>query len=125
MEENLSLDNTWNRMKELYPLAMEAFLKWIDEYKESVNWLELFNADKRQFILNDMQPIHVEIKSPKFHDLPLEMQVGIIAKWLFTVKQNNEGANFNPNWLFEKGYTSLGIRCMLTICFGQVDYILR
>lgn len=120
MEENLSLDNTWNRMKELYPLAMEAFLKWIDEYKVQVDWNWLFG-----FSCSSSSGCGGHTEIPKFHDLPLEMQAGIIAKWLSIVKQNNEGANFNPNWLFEKGYTSLGIRCMLTICFGQVDYILR
>lgn len=29
-------------MREVYPLAVQAFCAWIDKYKKLVNWNELF-----------------------------------------------------------------------------------
>lgn len=71
--ENLNKENFWNAAKEAFPLAVEAFCKWIDEYKAEVKWNELFNAGNP---LGEGQ-----VQAPKFHDLPYEMQAGIMNKF--------------------------------------------
>lgn len=105
--ENLNKENFWNAMHEKYPNAMGEFCKWIDEYKETVGWHQLFSkplseSDKKAIeemwqAVSDIphhsdneddrttafdQAVEVEKKmhrqnAPKFHDLPLAMQMGI------------------------------------------------
>jgi hypothetical protein len=60
---NLNKENFWNPLKEKYPEAVEHFCNWIDEYKKEVGWEKIFGA-------------HV-----KFHDLPYDMQNGILARF--------------------------------------------
>lgn len=68
---SLTKENFWNDMTELYPVPVKAFGAWIDEYKNRVGWHELFNCDK---ILG---PKYL----PKYHDLPLAMQIGIFMQY--------------------------------------------
>ena len=56
-------------MKEFYPNAFSAFSLWIDDYKKSVNWQSLFNDTTSK-------------PSPKFHDLPNAMQIGIFLEYV-------------------------------------------
>ena len=70
--ENLNKENFWNEMHEKYPNSMDAFCKWIDNYKKIVNWNVLFNSDSEWQDANGRNA-----PAPKFHDLPLAMQVGI------------------------------------------------
>jgi hypothetical protein len=60
---NLDKENFWNPLKEKYPEAIEHFCNWIDEYKKEVGWNQLFGE-------------HI-----KFHDLPYDMQNGILARF--------------------------------------------
>jgi len=60
---NLSNDNFWVMMQNHFPDAMNVFRKWIDEYKAKVGWDDLFP------------------NGVKFHDLPFEMQNGILARF--------------------------------------------
>lgn len=76
--DNLNKDNFWNPMREKYPDAIDHFCKWVDEYKKSVNWDKLFGATAR--------PDYVH-EAPKFHDLPIEFQFGIIGKWILEVQK--------------------------------------
>ena len=62
--KGLTKENFWNEMYEQYPEAMKMFCTWIDEYKEEVGWDWVFSP------------------SVKFHDVPLEMQVGIIVRFI-------------------------------------------
>lgn len=74
--ENLSKENFWNRLKEMYPDAVELFCNWIDKYKEEVGWNKLFNSD------SDYQNVDGKnAPALKFHDLPFEFQNGIIARF--------------------------------------------
>lgn len=59
----LTKENFWNELQIKYPDAMKAFGKWIDDYKASVGWGDLFP------------------NGVKFHDLPFEMQNGILARF--------------------------------------------
>lgn len=66
--KNLNKENFWNRVYADYPMATQAFCDWIDAYKQETGWTA---------------------KAPniKFHDLPIEMQVGILQRF-FTEKTN-------------------------------------
>jgi hypothetical protein len=61
--ENLSKENFWNELSEKYPQAVELFNNWIDKYQKEVGWGDLFP------------------NGVKFHDLPFEMQNGILARF--------------------------------------------
>ncbi len=62
--ENLGKENFWDPFMKKCPDAVGKFCKWIDQYKESVSWKTLFQE-------------HV-----KFHDVPFEMQYGILIDFL-------------------------------------------
>lgn len=61
--KGMTKENFWNQLKKDYPEAVEHFCKWIDEYKREVGWIKLFGP------------------RVKFHDLPIDMQNGIIARF--------------------------------------------
>lgn len=66
---NLNKENFWNPLREKYPEAVEHFCNWIDQYKKEIGWNELFGCSA-----DEDCPI-------KFHDLPYEMQNGILARF--------------------------------------------
>lgn len=81
--ENLTKENFWNSLMEKYPIGMKLFCDWIDEYKKTNNWANLFNAakaDDREYF--DWNGDAVEIEAPKYHDLPLAMQIGIFLEFM-------------------------------------------
>ena len=67
---NLTKENFWNRMKEQYPLSMESFCKFIDEYKKTVGWNGLFNE-------LEIASQSFKTFAPKFHDVPYHFQLGV------------------------------------------------
>jgi hypothetical protein len=76
--ENLNKENFWDDIKERYPQAVELFCNWIDKYKEEVGWDRLF-ANGQYFMEPERNGGH-RIDT-KFHDLPFEMQNGILARF--------------------------------------------
>lgn len=60
---NLNKENFWDKIKEKYPEAFEHFSAWINDYKVEIGWGAIFNG------------------GVKFHDLPFEMQNGILARF--------------------------------------------
>lgn len=77
--ENLNKENFWNEMDARYPAAMHVFKGWIDMYKKEVKWDELFGEDL-------LEPV-------KFHDLPYEMQIGIILRFISEIFKD-KGTNY-------------------------------
>lgn len=73
--ENLNYQNFWPEAKEQWPLAVESFCKWIDEYKQSVNWRMLFQE-------------HI-----KFHHIPLEMQLGVLIEFGISIIGGGRSTN--------------------------------
>lgn len=71
--QNLNKENFWNDLHDAYPEAVEHFCRWIDNYKKEVGWSLLFSEDI------------------KFHDLPFEMQNGIIARFELELFNNKQG----------------------------------
>lgn len=76
--ENLNKENFWDDLEKRYPKAFEHFSKWMDEYKKETEWDTFF-------------PKHEKDEQVKFHDLPLEMQNGIIARYELELFHNAEG----------------------------------
>lgn len=83
--ENLNKDNFWNQLHERFPDAVNHFCKWIDEYKKEVNWNKLFNAGIQQALQCDGLTT-----APKFHELPFEMQNGILARYELELFNNSK-----------------------------------
>lgn len=67
--ESLTKENFWNALTEKYPEQMKQFCDWVDEYKQRIDWDNLFRE-------NDSN-----IAAPKFHDLPIAMQFGIFCQF--------------------------------------------
>lgn len=76
---NLNKENTFTpEWEQKYPNVSKHFKKWIDEYKKSVRWTDMI-CDYR----NSTKDIYY---SMKFHDIPIELQYGVICKWLNSFK---------------------------------------
>ncbi len=71
VKENLNKENFWDDLYKKYPKGVDVFCDWIDEYKKKNNWLSLFTHRYKVHITDTQE------KYPKFHDLPLAMQIGI------------------------------------------------
>jgi hypothetical protein len=54
----------WNALFESYPQAVQEFYDFIDQYKIDNKWEELFR------------------KGIKFHDIPIELQLGVWISFL-------------------------------------------
>lgn len=87
--ENLNKENFWNRMKEQQPLATKMFCEWIDEYKKIVGWDAMFGN------------IFPTEKKIKFHDIPYEMQMGIMNRFFieaFAGKEEYERSQMQKDY---------------------------
>jgi hypothetical protein len=69
---NLNKENFWNEMHIVYPGAVNLFYKWIDEYKDAINWDQFFKP------------------GIKFHDIPYEFQMGIMNRFFIESFASNE-----------------------------------
>ncbi len=89
--DNLNKENYFDDLTEKYPYAMLNFLSWIDEYKKAINWRRLFNPRFRTERISGHGFTALDKEyEPKFHDLPYEMQFGIMLKFV-TDKFEEEG----------------------------------
>lgn len=70
---NLNRQNFFNNLVEKFPIPMADFYKWIDRYKEQVGW--------NQILGNELTG------SPKFHDLPFELQYGVLLRYFSEIGQ--------------------------------------
>lgn len=74
--ENLNKKNYFTEeWKTKYPKASEAFCSWIDQYKKDIDWDSLFNGAY-------IDEAFLGYRCIKFHELPLEMQYGILSKFV-------------------------------------------
>lgn len=76
LPESLTKENFWDGMNEKYPMAMQKFCTWIDEYKKRVEWDMMFR-ERHGRDADD----NVKFEKPKYHDLPLAMQIGIFGQF--------------------------------------------
>lgn len=81
--EDLNKINFWQAVEVLYPKATAYFKLWVDGYKADNDWDDLFNdhdMDKNRDI--DFGNATYSCQSPKFHDIPFAMQMGIFTQFL-------------------------------------------
>jgi hypothetical protein len=78
--DNLNKENFWDALHDQYPEAVEHFCKWIDDYKREVGWDILFGGE-------NVAPKNI----PKFHDIPFDMQNGILARYELELFNNGHG----------------------------------
>lgn len=71
--ENLNKENFWNELHKQCPEAVDHFCNWIDDFKKANDWDSLFDPEL------------------KFHDLPFDMQNGIIARYELELYNNHQG----------------------------------
>lgn len=83
--DNLNKENFWDELYADYPEAVQVFCDWIDKYKAENNWDELFNGG---LLLHPSHPSDIQTSSPKFHDLPHALQMGI---WIQFVQEYTKG----------------------------------
>jgi len=69
---NLNKESFWDEMDIVYPYAVDEFRKWIDQYKEAINWNKFFKSEI------------------KFHDIPYELQMGIMNRFFIESFSSNE-----------------------------------
>lgn len=75
MAKNLTKENFWNELQEKCPAQMKVFCDWIDKYKLANEWAQLFNYGSPHYAKMGWH-------TPKFHDLPFAMQVGIFLQFV-------------------------------------------
>lgn len=78
----LTKEEFWNAVHREYPNACAEFCAWVDAYKESVEWKQLFNERWPSV------PI-VRTKAPKYHELPYALQYGIWAQFMSDLGTGN------------------------------------
>lgn len=77
-KENLNKENFWNEAYAKYPDGVQVFCDWIDRYKKENHWRDLFNGG---FLVNPKGNSDIFTEAPKFHDIPLAMQAGILQEF--------------------------------------------
>lgn len=75
IHNSLTKENFWNDLYKRYPGEVQKFCDWIDEYKKQNNWTDLFNEVQSEYPA-------LRTKAPKFHDLPIAMQIGIFLQFI-------------------------------------------
>jgi hypothetical protein len=60
--EGLTKQNFWNDIEKDYPCQVQRFKDWVDNFKRTVEWSP--------------------IRGAKFHDLHLELQYGILLRFV-------------------------------------------
>jgi len=81
---SLTKENFWNEAHSKYPLAIDQFCKWIDEYKKKIDWNKLFNKMYHEENIRrapNGEICNIDFSAPKFHDLPFDMQRGILTRY--------------------------------------------
>lgn len=64
---NLNKSNFWDELSKQCPVVMTRFIKFLDEYEQKNNWTKMFKSNI------------------KFHDIPVEMQTGIVIAFIMNI----------------------------------------
>lgn len=91
MQRQLTKANFFDEMNFKFPKAMKIFCNWIDDYKKSVNWNDVFGE-------------HL-----KFHDLPFDLQCGV---WYRFMIEQGEAPEIDLRngiqlWLYDKDFQNI------------------
>lgn len=110
----MMLDKTnWDIIEKESPNSFKKFMDYIDDFKASCNWNELFNQGKFSLSTEEIDEGFQKQKfiyayCPKFHEIPFAMQKGIIENFFLL-----ENINYYP----------LRIEGKQTWSFHTVDFI--
>jgi hypothetical protein len=107
----LTKETFWNEMMTTFPKSMKVFCKWIDEYKESVDWERLFGGNFSR--LKPKNNITVGRITPKFHDIPYEMQQGI---WIHFIREKKDEFFEQCEWEF-----GFDLEKSIKTFFGEIE----
>lgn len=113
MIENLTKENFWNEMQKEYPKAMKKFCDWIDKYKEENNWERLFNTGYDSGYTLDRDSKMTTTQAPKYHELPLSMQMGIFCQFQFEEQNSMKSPEFREEILI--GESKRGVDYFLNL----------
>lgn len=80
--KNLNKKNFWDNLYKEYPLGVKLFCNWIDGYKERNDWKELFGEIIIDVRASRCTSAYIKSPAPKFHNLPLAMQIGILIEFI-------------------------------------------
>ena len=95
---NLDKETFWNEIMDKYPIGMERFCNWIDQYKLRVDWNSMFAANENTDQLHSSKY--------KYHDLPLAMQVGIFIQYaLETADEKRKVRRFLNESVSDRDFT--------------------
>lgn len=83
LEQGFTRESYFDALQEKYPQGMEVFCKWIDEYKKAAGWNELFDN------------LSSGLGGIKFHDIPFEMQIGILCKFMQDQDDSGDSLQFD------------------------------
>ncbi len=92
-KKNLNKENFWNDLHKQYPKAVDDFCKWIDQYKKDIGWDKLLNKNYHKTNIrraSNGEITGIDFSAPKFHDLPFDMQRGILLKYFEEKSQKAE-----------------------------------
>lgn len=92
MFENItafSKNEFYNEIEKEFPEAFKKFSAWMDEYKKQVGWKKLFNEGIS--LPAEQGMAGEDVKAPKFHELPVDMQYGVLLRF-YSETVNPEGA---------------------------------
>lgn len=98
--ENLNKENLFNELFSAFPATALKFHAWIDDYKEEVKWDSLFNSHLVKRGFNDSGSPY-RVQAPKFHELPFDMQKGILLRFLCEVYPKSSQQYINRNKMAE------------------------
>ena len=94
--EGLTKENFFNLMSDNYPFGMRLFTEWIDEQKKILDWNKIFNSDSEwQDCIGKNAP------APKFHDLPFELQFGMLSMFILK-RDKNIKLEFSRGFIMEE-----------------------
>lgn len=95
---NLSEEDFWNKLHEECPGLMRMFFDFLDKYKKESGWDFLFSWNFHPATTHTVN----KDRRAKFHDIPLEMQVGIILRFSIQINCKPQQlwlSNIDPeNW---------------------------
>lgn len=83
----LDKPNFWDVVEKDSPLAMKKFHSYIDDFKSSINWDDLFGRHLL-YSKEDFPYTGTYHEAPKFHHLPYLLQKGIVDGFLWTENIN-------------------------------------
>lgn len=110
----------WDVLTDRYPIAVEHFKKYIDDYKGKVIWDQIFDPN---YSYNKKHNLPTNLNSPKFHNLPIELQVGVVI--MFISEMNIIPTIYNYLGRGSGALTTNSYIELFDFCFQTVNYKLQ